>query len=497
MVTKVKSLFKRKIIAILVVVAVFAISVFGTASPVKADVLQGVGTESDPFIITTAKMLASIPFTGMDKHYKLGNDIDLSTYGEWTPIKFQGNFNGNGHKITGLKIVLSKGANTYYVGLFGTIGGATILNLSVSAEISSNGENIGCLGGSASNSTFINCYSIAKINGAGKNVGGLLGSAGNCSIIDCHSSGTVAGVSNIGGLLGCSNKDNIITDCNFSGTVAGTSEIGGLIGQMRDGNLDYSYSTGSVIGTGNNCGGIVGFYERQYGCIGNCYSSSSVKGDTNVGGFAGFNKFNNSGIISDFIWNCYATGNVEGRTYVGGFAGQSFEYNYNNLKIVPQIINCYSSGKIIGASVAGGFSGFQQKDANILKSYWCSTNSPSTSYGVASNSGECDLTSMTNTAMQQQSFADTLNNNIYSLNLPNCAKWKIDPTKNNGYPILDGVGDGDTADTVAPSGLYTLSPTTSTNGEVTINVTATDDNSGVKSIKCNKNNLFCYYKRNI
>lgn len=459
----VKKLCKRKNIATIVAVAVFAISVFGNVTPVKADVLQGLGTAAEPFIITTAERLASIPSIGLDKYYKLGNDIDLSTYGQWTPIgnsnnNFTGNFNGNGYKITGIKIGPSKYADTPNVGLFGYTSKATISNLGVSAEIYSSGDYIGCLAGYSTVSTITNCYSVAELNCTGNYVGGLLGMANSSNISGCHS----------------------------IGTIVGTSYIGGLIGELYNSNLKSSYCTGTVSSTGNSVGGLIGYC---YVCTSNnytsnCYSNCNVNGITHVGGFIGYNQtyaeYNTSRTNKTF--NCYATGNVTGSTYVGGFIGTTYQSCDSYGKPSTQVINCYSSGKIIGTNTAGGFAGYQQQSPTITKSYWCYTNSPSTSLGVASNTGSCDLSGLAEVDIKDQSFVDTLNYNIYNLKLSDCAAWKIVATRNNGLPVLDGIGDGDTTDIVAPSGSYTLSTTASTTGSVTINFSATDDNSGVKSI---------------
>lgn len=461
--TQMKNRLGKKVITMLVVVTVLAVSIFCNAAPVKADVLQGLGTATDPFIITTAERLASIPSIGLDKYYKLAKDIDLSTYGEWTPIgnstnNFKGNFNGNGYKITGIKVGPSKYANTPYVGLFGCISSATITNLGVSAEIYSSGSNIGCLAGSATNSNIINCYSDAQLNCTGSNVGGLLGNTNASNINGCHVSGTVAGLSN----------------------------IGGLIGYMYNSNMYNSFCTGTVSGTGNKIGGIIG-YRYVYtsnNYIRNCYSASSVNGKTDVGGFIGYNQIYAEYSTTRYnkTTNCYSTGNVTGSTYVGGFIGHCTQEKADYGNPNTEIINCYSSGKVIGTSTAGGFSGYQQASPTITNSYWCYTNSPNTSLGVASNSGSCILSGLAEIDMQDQSFVDTLNYNIYNLKLTDCAAWKIVATRNNGFPVLDGIGDGDTTDTVAPSGSYTLSTTAQTSGEVTINFSATDDNSGVKSI---------------
>jgi hypothetical protein len=460
---RIKGLVRKQVIMPLMLAIVFVASIYATAIPVNADVLQGSGTAADPYIITTAERLASVPSIGLDKYYKLANDIDLSTYGTWTPIgnstnKFMGNFNGNGHKITGIKVGPSKYADKPNIGLFGCISGATISNLGVSAVIYSSGDYVGALVGWADASTISNCYSVAELSCTGSSTGGLLGYAQGSNISGCH----------------------------FSGTVVGAENIGGLIGYLYSSNLYSSYSTGTVSGTGNSIGGLVGYYYvcKSNNSIGNCYSSSDVTGNSNVGGFIGLNQ-----IFSEYstkryntIYNCYATGNIMAvGSYAGGFTGHTLQTNDRGAPYT-QMTNCYSIGKVIGTSNAGGFSGYQEANPTITNCYWCYTNSPNTSLGVASSSGSCTLSGLADTDMKDQSFIDALNYNIYNLKLSGCNAWKIVTTRNNGYPVLDGVGDGDTTDTVAPSGSYTLSTAGSTTGPVTIFFSATDDNSGVKSI---------------
>ena len=87
----------------------------------------GNGTAENPFLVKTAEQLNSIRF-GLDFHYKLISDIDLSKWGNWIPIGgtpayagafirkhpekadagcgvFTGSFNGNDHVISGMTII--------------------------------------------------------------------------------------------------------------------------------------------------------------------------------------------------------------------------------------------------------------------------------------------------------------------------------------------------------------------------------------------------------
>ena len=112
------------------------------------------GSAENPFLISTPKDLNGLREylgeTGAGKYFKLTNDIDLTDFLSlnglgransegWLPIgstsaAFQGNLNGDCHKISGLWINRPEGND---VGLFGAIEHGTIRNLGI--EIASEG----------------------------------------------------------------------------------------------------------------------------------------------------------------------------------------------------------------------------------------------------------------------------------------------------------------------------------------------------------------------
>src|SRR5690606_11540256 len=130
----------------------------------NVDFASGSGTESDPYIITTAEQLNNLrKYVGSaysDTYFTLGNDIDLQTYlsegndgynnGEfWEPIGdiltgFYGHLDGDNYSILNYKSNKN--------GLFGTIqDGASIRNLTIIGDesapytIESNIGNVGML----------------------------------------------------------------------------------------------------------------------------------------------------------------------------------------------------------------------------------------------------------------------------------------------------------------------------------------------------------------
>ncbi|MDE6590261.1 MAG: hypothetical protein K2K53_07995, partial [Oscillospiraceae bacterium] len=104
----------------------------------------GSGTREDPYLVSTPDQLNAIR-QGLDKHYKLANDIDLSTWGNWLPIgdevlnrygeatPFTGSFDGAGHVISGMTITGTnsdfqpagqrQGNSTHFFGLFAYVRG--------------------------------------------------------------------------------------------------------------------------------------------------------------------------------------------------------------------------------------------------------------------------------------------------------------------------------------------------------------------------------------
>ena len=148
----------------------------------------GIGTAAD------LKEFASLVNTGgdvskfmVDGAIVLGADIDLSEYGEWTPIgqpetvtngnyagaytgaAFKGVFNGGGHTIRGFKPTVKVAENQTF-GLFGVLDGATVKDLNIETDlvISADAQaDAGVLVGTAISSTIQNVKVSGKLTSAG------------------------------------------------------------------------------------------------------------------------------------------------------------------------------------------------------------------------------------------------------------------------------------------------------------------------------------------
>lgn len=152
-----------------------------------------------------------------NKNIYLMNDIDLSEYytdeiQSWIPIgskdnPFEGNFNGNSHTISNLKIETTSDCQ----GFFGQNNG-DIRNFTISGNIIANNcQNIGGAVG-------INCGALnyiknrVIISGTSTQVGGIAGTCIEGEIIRCKNFNNIAGNNYVGGICGYS-KNSYLYRC--------------------------------------------------------------------------------------------------------------------------------------------------------------------------------------------------------------------------------------------------------------------------------------------
>lgn len=245
------------------------------------------------FISTEADLagLASLVNSGKEnfegKSIKLNEDLDLEAY-YWVPIgvytspgpgqpldyskTFQGNFNGNGKSISGLKI--SDSENYEYAGLFGYIY-ATNGNMTAGIKdlviengsirggdiYNGNSSSAGALSGvihahgkdMAAAVTIENCSNSTSVSGGYSHnqssyAGGLIGQAissgeGQFSVLSCTNSGEVLGsessTSSTGGIVGSAQGygSGTIASCeNFASIKGRGIRISNTGGDCRRGN---------------------------------------------------------------------------------------------------------------------------------------------------------------------------------------------------------------------------------------------------------------------
>jgi uncharacterized repeat protein (TIGR02543 family) len=268
----------------------------------------GSGTSNDPYIVSTCAGLQSIndeitTTSGASGiYFKLGSDIDCNvapynTGNEFTPIgaatPFEGDFNGNGHSISGLHInTLVSGGIRNAAGLFGETDGASIYNVGIeNIDIEITGPqstiiNAGALVSEPTDTDIHDTYATGTINvdasGSGiAEIGGLVGLPEGTTSIN-HSYSTVAvtvtgsggDILEVGGLSGHNNSSLVVIKNSFATVFpvllnAGGSQSGGLVGNNSStAAVTNGYSVGTPLvgdpSNGTNGGQILtSFYETD------------------------------------------------------------------------------------------------------------------------------------------------------------------------------------------------------------------------------------------
>lgn len=285
--------------------------------------LSGAGTESDPYLIANGADLAYFAANPVDgASYKLTNDIVWSSYvkgaeaptaSNWTPVVFNGNFDGNGKTVSGL-VVISDAAG---VGFFAWAQG-TVKNLTVKDSYFNGGSKVAGIVGQiqdfsdAEKDTDLvrslvieNCVNYAEIIITDKNgySGGIIGGANRANQIDltvsnCVNYGTVTFAREsdnafVGGIAGQLNGRHILVEncANYGDVVCGRPGSGGIVGQMG--------------------GSAMTATDGTYVKVLNCINYGAVSADRICGGITG--RIYANGIIENSANLATVTANVTGK----------------------------------------------------------------------------------------------------------------------------------------------------------------------------------------
>lgn len=336
---------------------------------------SGSGTESDPYQISTADGFYAFArwYNGTSNigtsnnryiYAELTADIDLNegfTFTErgytgdgkpreWKPISskdvfptYSGEFNGNGHTISGLYISEDK-TTALTTGLFGYFQGylhdVKIENSYISSKSPCTGAFAGVVHGKIENCTaeavvYSGAQASEHIDISG--TGGIVGNLHDLKseVLNCTFSGSVSSDKNpyVGGIVGDSLYGYVAGCTNYGRVTSSTVAVGGIVGQNQipqtsanpvageSSVIECCINTGSISGTnsgdGNYAGGIVGVSlegnETYTGAIRNCLNTGSVNGSV-AGGIAGSLE------TSTNVENCLNIGAVGGNP-VGAIAG--------------------------------------------------------------------------------------------------------------------------------------------------------------------------------
>ena len=345
----------------------------------------GSGTFEDPYLIQTAEQLNAVR-KGPSNHYKLIADIDLSDWGNWVPIggtasygflpgwdkadkgahTFNGSFDGNGHVVSGMQIVineptphLTEGENWRAYGLFANVGTNPakykIKNLGVvNFNIDVNYTDVKTVlrlyaaaisGGLNQGVDFLNCYSKGgrisinvKGNDAYKPTGEWGELPGDAPYIHIHAGGLC---SDGGGAFfedsglrkhlefihieKCFNDSDITVkaeNCKYE--IYGA----GIISAMAETHIHECYNSGNITLPLD----LTDLLQQNYSTY-----AAGISAFASIREIGGIHHYNTE--QTSFIQNCYNSGQIIGRMACGIFGASVSDIHLEN---------CYNTGVIIG-----------------------------------------------------------------------------------------------------------------------------------------------------
>lgn len=291
--------------------------------------------------ISNSKQLENI---NMCDTVVLTQDIELDQYTNSIDI-FYGEFNGNGHTITGLN------KNLFcYIGEQALVKNFTVKNPTITEIFGDYNGTIAGVSDGVIKTVNIDSLSI-ETKGTGK-FGGIVGT-NDLGVIDkCTVVGDITvDMKTIGGITAILNSTAAVKNCKFDGNISVEGKyIGGIVGDSS-GELKKCQTTGEInveSTESERVGGIVGYLG---GAMLNCYSDCVVRGGGKSGGIAGV-------AFNFIIKGCVYKGKLSTQSkYVGGIIGK-----VEHCKLVK----CENKGTVNGSSYVGGIVG-QAKNSTIKK----------------------------------------------------------------------------------------------------------------------------------
>lgn len=229
---------------------------------------EGEGTAANPYKIQNVddlKLLAENVNNGeayANTYFKLTANIDLNNEPNWTPIgksglPFQGTFDGDGYKITNLKVT----GNSNNAGLFGYTQDATIKNCNVTGEVKGFNDVGGIVGNADGKTQILSCSFRGDVTGEDSYIGGIAGSARG-TIKNCYALADVtARIEIAGGIAGYAYHVTI-ENCYYSGNVPAGNSAGGIAGFVSGSTIKNCVSLAKSVTNGDCVNRIVGDVSR-------------------------------------------------------------------------------------------------------------------------------------------------------------------------------------------------------------------------------------------
>ncbi len=325
----------------------------------------------------------------------LANDIDM-TGQSMTPVgtaerPFQGTFDGQGHEIVGIKIDGGSGAR---IGFFGVVLGATIKNLILQGQVSSQASQVGGFVGNidkGAKTTIDNCYSKVDATGV-QYVGGIVGmitSDGNAYLVtheinNCTVAGNKTGISgthNVGGIVGGALNGVNITDCRNAAKInasdgTATTGCGGIVGICKNwaSTIDGCINDAQIIGSKSSVSGIVGYIE-----ISKCNISDCINYDNTANPFY---SVKSGCTVTEDIVNVSKAGETDesyevATTYADTLIGANVGSNRKEIASITEDIVGYSDARVVGVELKNVMSMtdyLNETDTSVIREVKISTS---------------------------------------------------------------------------------------------------------------------------
>lgn len=289
----------------LLLFTIIALMIVGTVNAAFSG--NGSGTQGDPYVITTPSQLDEMR-DNLTASYSLGNDLNMSSWGNWTPVgdwttAFDGTFDGNNYTIHNLYIqVYNTGGNTAW-GLFGAVDTSLYIKNFILDNFYMN-ETAGLSG---------ECCSGAIIGGVDTDLD---------EFSNIHVTGDIYLPNSdlVGGLIGYTNSLGAVIQMNnlsYEGTILTNSEVAGLVAECFGVNITNSRMIGTLKATaqlGSGIGGICGQFTSSAPITASYISDSYAKVNISVNTTLTSAKITGlAGLVSirdAFVTNSYYVGTI-------------------------------------------------------------------------------------------------------------------------------------------------------------------------------------------
>jgi len=248
----------------------------------------GVGSESDPYVVSSAEELSKIK-DYPDAHFVQGGNITGVTaqIGFTIDNPFTGSYNGAGYSIDVEIVGEESGLSSDSVGtgLFPYIGGAVVIkDLTVTGSVESHSANTGAIVGVVVSNgfTLTGLTNYASVVSDKREVAGIAGRTyKKGTITECYNYGSIKGATTASGITGVLSGSTTLSKCGNYGTIEGDSFAAGISAWSYNG-MTECFNVGKIVSL--NCAmGIVGQLQSNFSSTGKPQNMSVIKDCYNSG----------------------------------------------------------------------------------------------------------------------------------------------------------------------------------------------------------------------